>query len=125
MRALNQVLEMYRSHPDFLGLELTSAGQKGAVDDTPLHIAARRGDIEDISDLVAHGADVNDCGDLHNTPLHSAALTGQSVAVRKLLDLGANQFLTNEFLETPLEVARRGGHQEVVVLLAAADPGKG
>ena len=119
MATLEDVLSKYRTHPDFLGVELTRADQRGAVDDTPLHIAARKGDLEDIAILVAPGADINAWGDLHYTPLHSAAMTGQITAVRKLLELGGNPALPNEFSETPLQVARNGGHEEIVSLLAS------
>lgn len=76
MTALRDILDKYRSHPDFLGTDLVSADQRGAVDDAPLHIAARKGTIEDIVVLIESGATVNLRGDLGNTPLHYAALTG-------------------------------------------------
>jgi len=51
------VLLKYRTHPEFLGIELTRADQRSALDDTPLHIAARKGELEDT--VVLHGAGVN------------------------------------------------------------------
>ena len=117
MTKLEDVLLKYRTHPEFLGIDLTRADQRGALDDTPLHIAARKGELEDIVVLVAHGADVNALGDLRNTPLHAAALTGQINVLRKLLELGGNPNLVNEFSETPLQVARNGGHTEIASLL--------
>ncbi len=108
MITLEQVLAKYRSHPDFLGLDLRTADQRGAVDDGPLHIAARKGELEDVAVLVAHGADVNGRGDLGNTPLHSAALNGHAPVVAKLLELGADPSLRNEFSETALRVAQLG-----------------
>jgi ankyrin repeat protein len=117
MPTLEEVLAKYRNHPEFLGLDLRVANQRGAMDDTPLHIAARKGELEDIAVLVAHGADVNGRGDLGNTPLHNAALSGQAGAVTKLLDLGADPSLRNEFSETPLRVAQLGGYQAVANIL--------
>jgi uncharacterized protein len=118
MATLEEVLSNYRNHPEFLGIELTRADQRGAVDDTPLHIAARRGALEDIMVLVAHGAGVNLPGDLGNTPLHQAAMTGQTSAVLKLLELGADPALRNEFSETALRVAQLGGHAKVIDALS-------
>jgi ankyrin repeat protein len=119
MSTLRDVLEKYQSHPEFLGLELVSANQKGALDSSPLHIAARTGEVHDIEVLVAHGADVNLSGDLGNTPLHQAAMVGKAESVRQLLLLGADPSLRNEFQQTPLEVARLGNHAEVAKLIAA------
>lgn len=117
MRSLEEVLNRYRNHPEFLGIELARADQRGAVDDTPLHIAARLGEVDDIVVLVSHGADVNCRGDLGNTPLHQAALAGKEAAVRQLLLLGSDESIENEFGESPLKVAELGGHRVVVSLL--------
>ena len=117
MPTLEEVLLKYQNHPEFLGMRLTRPDQKGAVDDTPLHIAARKGEIEDIDILVAHGANVNVRGDLGNTPLHQAALNGQARAIARLLELGADPAVRNEFSETALRVAELGSHTEAVSLL--------
>jgi uncharacterized protein len=118
MSSLEEVLAKYRSHPEFLGVGLIHANQRGAVDDTPLHIAARKGEVGDLVVLVEHGAEVDLPGDLGNTPLHQAAMAGQAAAVAKLLELGANASLRNEFSETPLRVAQQGGHTHVIEVLS-------
>ena len=117
MTSLKEVLDKYRGHPEFLGLELVSANQRGALDASPLHIAARTGDVGDIEVLVAHGADVDLSGDLGNTPLHEAAMAGKVDSVRRLLLLGADTSVRNEFQQTALEVARLGNQTEVVRVL--------
>jgi uncharacterized protein len=75
-RKLAAVIEKYRSHPEFLGIEVVDLNQPGAVDNTLLHIAARSGTVDDIRTLVSSGARINIPGDLGNTPLHEAALRG-------------------------------------------------
>ena len=125
MDKLKEVLAKYQTHPEFLGLDLTRADQCGAMDDTPLHIAARKGELDDIAVLVRHGADVNLRGDLGHTPLHYAAMSAQAAAVERLLDLGADTSLKNEFSETPLQVAEVGGHMEIANILRAHRPQKG
>jgi len=117
MDKLKDVLAKYQTHPEFLGIELTRADQPGAMDDTALHIAARKGELDDIMVLVKSGADVNLKGDLGHTPLHYAAMSAQVAAVKRLLDLGADTSLKNEFSETPLQVAEVGGHAEIANIL--------
>jgi uncharacterized protein len=117
---LKKVLKKYEGHPEFLGLSLADASQRGALDNTPLHIAAGRGDVEDIRILVKSGADVNAVGDLGFTPLHCAALAGQTASIVELLALGANAALTNEFDQTALRVAEIGKYKDVVEILKRA-----
>lgn len=114
---LSAVIDKYRTHPEFLGLEITDVNQPGAVDDTVLHIAARLGADEDIEVLVAGGANVNAVGDLGHTPLHGAAANGRVRTVRLLLSLGARPDIRNEFGETPLDVALMLARADVVSIL--------
>ena len=114
---LEAVLVKYSSHPDFLGVELTNPNQKGAVDDTPLHIAARKGEIEDVEILLVHGAAINASGDLGNTALHYAAMTGKIDVVSKLLQRGASPNIKNEFGQTPEKIAELGRHKQVVEII--------
>jgi ankyrin repeat protein len=114
---LKKVLDKYKDHPQFLGLELIDPNQKGAVDDTPLHIAAQTGALYDIEILVVHGAEVNAIGDLGDTPLHCAARHGHVAAVEKLISLGAKPNALNEFSETPLELARLCDHLDTAAIL--------
>ena len=102
---LAEVLRKYQSHPEFLGLVLSDPNQKGAMEDSPLHIAARRGEVEDIEVLLAHGGNVNLIGDIGNTPLHESSLAGRVNVVKKLLELGADPSIKNEFAQTALNTA--------------------
>jgi|SRR6266568_328486 len=111
------VIKKYRSHPQFIGMEVGDPNQPGAMGDTMLHFAAEMGDVEDIEVLVAAGARVNVVGDIGNTPLHGAALMGKVAAVQKLLQLGADTRIKNEFGETALDVAKTGGHTAVSEVL--------
>ncbi len=120
MATLKDVLKKYSTHPDFLRMELTEPNQRGAVDDTPLHIAARKGALDDVEVLLQNGAAIDIAGDLGNTPLHYAAMSGKTEAVNKLLACGANPRLANEFGQTALEVADLGGHDKVAEVLKNA-----
>ncbi|MGP9601075.1 MULTISPECIES: ankyrin repeat domain-containing protein [unclassified Psychrobacter] len=105
-KVLQELLNKYKDHPDFLGMNLDTPNDKGAVDDTPLHIASRRGDVEDIILFIKYGADINQKGDLDNTPLHFAAMTNNLEVAKTLLNNGAIKKIRNEFDQTPLEVAK-------------------
>ena len=117
MKHMSEILMKYANHPDFIGINLAEPNQRGAVDDAPLHIAVRRGTLDDVSELLAVGANINLPGDMGNTPLHYAAMAGRNEVVSLLLKKGANPKLENEFLETPLKVAQLGGKKDVVHLL--------
>ncbi|MBN3841025.1 ankyrin repeat domain-containing protein [Burkholderia sp. Ac-20349] len=114
---LKSVFEKYKTHPEFLGLELTDPNQRGAVDDTLLHLAARKCAIDDMRVLIDAGADVNIVGDLGNTPLHQAAMMKQVESVKFLLKCGAKKQLKNEFDQTPLDVAEISKNTEIIHLL--------
>ena len=111
------IVRKYGSHPEFLGIEIGEPNQKGAVDDTLLHLAARTGAIEDIDVLVSCGANINAIGDLGNTPLHQAALCGQLDSAKTLVRLGAQLAIKNEFGQTAVDVATLGEHHAVADFL--------
>lgn len=114
---LARVIKKYQSHPQFLGIAITNPNERGALDDTMLHIAASMGAVEDIAVLVSAGANVNVSGDLGYTPLHQAAMSGHMSAVQKLLSLGADAKKKNKFDQTAADAAELGGHSEVSRIL--------
>lgn len=116
---LAAVIEKYRNHPEFLGIDFEDPNQRGAVDDTILHIAARTGAVEDMKVLIDAGANVNAVGDMGHTPLHQAAMRGQVESVRLLLRSGAGPDIKNEYGQTAVDVAALGGHDEVLKALKA------
>lgn len=117
IKMLKDVLLKYNDHPEFLGEDLVDVNQSGMFDETPLHIASRKGEVEDVEILLANGANVNVVGDIGNTPLHQAALTGRCNVIQLLLKLGADPKLKNEFNQTPLEVAILGSHEHAAKIL--------
>jgi ankyrin repeat protein len=75
--------------------------------------------------LIAAGANVNRTDHRCWTPLHAAIEGDQVETVRLLLSHGAQTDLAYDFNrgrgpETPLQVAQRMGHMEIVQLLQAA-----
>lgn len=116
-KELADLIKKYRRHPDFIGTDIVDANQAGGFDDTMLHIAARKGDLEDVKILVASGADVNAIGDIGNTPLHGASSKGRMEVVEFLLSKGADPRIQNEYGETPADWARNSEHHDVVQTL--------
>lgn len=114
---IKNLIDRYKEHAEFLGMELLDINQPGSVDDTMLHIAARKGNIEDIYFLISVGANINAIGDLGNTPLHQAAMRGALDSVKVLLELNANPLIKNEFGQTAADVARIGKYLSIYELI--------
>ena len=89
---------------------------------SPLHRAARGGDIEKAKALLDSGADLTARDDhMQSTPLAWAAKFGRLEMVRFLLERGAPKSLPDDpSWATPIAWARRRGHQEVAKLLSQA-----
>lgn len=95
------------------------SGDKGDGN-SPLHYAAREGNLQACCALLAAGADPNRGNKHGDTPLHWAALGGHMQIVRSLLDRGAHVDARSEFLETPLHLAVDKNHYSTVELLVAS-----
>lgn len=67
----------------------SAAKAKDAKGETPLHHAARHGDVEVIKVLLAHGADPNAKTPVGATPLHVARAFGEEKAAKVLVEAGA------------------------------------
>ncbi len=88
---------------------------------TPLHEAARKGDIEKVKVLLSAGANVNARDERGSTPLRWAALWDHTKTVKILLKAGANvNAKTNHHGWTLLHWETYGGETEMVKLLVEA-----
>jgi ankyrin repeat protein len=90
---------------------------------SPLHEAARKGDIEEAKKLLDAGADLTARDEhLRSTPLAWAAKFGQPEMVKFLLAHGAPKSLPDDPpWATPLSWALKRGHDSVVKLLREAE----
>ena len=104
---LTHVLSSMSDLPEFVGLELSNANQKGNYGNFPIHVAATWNDVEAIKVLVKNGANVDSRGEGQMTPLHRAAEAGNRDAVSILLELGANPSLLDTSEASPLDLAKR------------------
>merc|ERR550532_1995898 len=73
--------------------------------DTPLIIATREGQVDNIEALLGQNVDVNIANNKGDTPLINAAEKGQRTIVEQLLIRGASVDVSNEKGDTPLIVA--------------------
>ena len=88
---------------------------------TSLHVAAFGGHLSIVSLLLELGADVNACDNTHQTALTMATLKGATAIVKALLQVGANpNVATSKANCTPLHIAARDGHYDVLCLLASS-----
>ena len=89
--------------------------------ETPLHIWAQVGtDAAVASALVEAGAEVNARNVYGETPIYLTGLLDNPEAATVLLRLGADPMIPNCDGETPIEVARRQGHDDVVRVIENA-----
>ena len=87
----------------------------------PIHDAAKAGDIEQLEQLLAQGADINQGG--LATPLYYAINTEHGEAARFLVERGADVNAPSTW-GAPLHAAAAGGMTDIVTLLLdrGADP---
>jgi ankyrin repeat protein len=87
---------------------------------SPLHVAARKGDVPEAKRLLEAGADLTARDEhLRSTPLAWAAKFGQLEMVKFLLERGAPKSLPDDpSWATPLAWAARKGHDEIAKLLS-------
>ncbi|MFH1739462.1 MAG: ankyrin repeat domain-containing protein [bacterium] len=92
--------------------------QERPQSETPLHRAAREGDVAEVERLLAEGANPNAQDEEGITPLHQAALNGHAGSVESLLNHDAKIDIQDpSFGMTPLYLAAVAGQDELVSLL--------
>ena len=109
----------YRDHwyPKLLLSLINNGADVNIIDDeqnTPLHIAFQRDNIEIIMALLDRGADVNIIDDEQNTPLHLACKKGNIELVNKIINKGVDINASNGNQYTPLHLACKNGNVELV-----------
>ena len=84
------------------------------IGNTSLH-GADRGHKDVVQLLLDRGAETNMAN--QNTPLHYAVGGGHKDVAQLLLDRGADPNMANQNGNTPLDLARRYGHLDIVIIL--------
>ena len=85
-----------------------------------IHEAAFHGNVEMVRLFLDAGCSTEERNParLDETPIHKAASTGMAGVVRALLIRGADKLTTNSQGQDAREIARNGGHDEVVSILS-------
>ena len=117
---LEELFKDYQSLPEFCDRTLSDVNQISLFGEYPIHIAATRGSVEELSLLLKHGATLNVSGEHGYTPLHEAVEQGNLDAVKWLLENGADRKAKNNDGETAIELARLLNESEIAGLLEAA-----
>ena len=86
----------------------------------PLHYAATSGNAQVVQLLLDHYAYIDAESPNGSTPLMMAAMYGSAEAVKVLLDAGADATVKNALGLTALEFAQKAGHDDAVASIAAA-----
>jgi ankyrin repeat protein len=102
--------------PEFTGMKLLDVNQKGNSGNTPLSVAATRGDIDEVLALLDGGADPNISGEHGVTPLHDAVGQGHVEIAKLLIRMGARTDATAEFGGSPKDWAKRNGNHDLVAI---------
>lgn len=87
---------------------------------TPLHYAATNGHIEIMKQLLDKDAFINAQSPNGTTPLMMASMYGSLAAVKLLLDEGADPLMKNEQGMTATDFAKRANRTDVMEMLSAA-----
>ena len=98
---------------------------KNGIGETVLHYLAVEDRLEDVSWLLAHGADINTTNDFGNTPLSEAASLGYYELCDFFLRHNANPRITTPDGESALsEAATNNEYKVVELLLNHINPGE-
>lgn len=84
----------------------------------PLHSAASARNVALGKALLEHGAPVNARQAMGWTPIHAAAQNSDKAMAELLLKHGADPRTTNDEGVSALDLAKKGGHEDMVALLA-------
>ncbi|XP_051046845.1 ankyrin repeat domain-containing protein 12 isoform X2 [Phodopus roborovskii] len=85
--------------------------------ETPLHMAAIRGDVKQVKELISLGANVNVKDFAGWTPLHEACNVGYYDVAKILIAAGADVNTQGLDDDTPLHDSASSGHRAIVKLL--------
>jgi len=87
---------------------------------TPLIACARDDCLDNVTELLRSGANINATNSEGDTPLTNAACWGSARVVECLLKYGADPKLSDSLGVSPEEIARQQGHREIATTIRLA-----
>jgi ankyrin repeat protein len=105
MKTKAELLEEYKKKVWFEDYSIKTFDQPGSDGDTPIHVAALLGNLDDLNLMLLSSIDINKRGDIGNTALHYAALKGHEAIVEMLLKSGANPLIQNDYGDYAVDYA--------------------
>jgi len=112
---LRTILNDMQDLPEFTGIELGGFETVGKFGNTPLQVAAVRGDLDAIKILVEEGANLNSQGEHGYTPLHEAVEQNKPATVRLLLELGADATIRNDHGDLAVDICSIGDEDRSII----------
>ena len=91
------------------------------ITDTPLHSAAKMGNIELARALIEHHASIDWCCCSCVTPLHDAIINKHAEIVDLLLKSGANTDIPYDLSASVIELAKTRGTSKIVDMIISHD----
>lgn len=103
---LDALLARYQEFPLFEQCDVEDANSLAIDGESILHKAVMMKDVNGIKTLLNHSANPNHVGNMGDTPLHQAAFYNNLEIAEILIKSGAAVDITNEFGETPADLAK-------------------
>ena len=108
--------DLGRDQPSFAAIAPLNPNSRTPIGETPLQIAALRGDTSAIAALLDAGAQIDTPGEHGYTALHEAVSQGHAAAVSLLLARGAAVSVRNDSGYTPQQLAELLERDEITPL---------
>jgi len=123
---VQEFLEDISDLPEFVERPIPHVNSFGNFGNSPLKVAAVRGDTRAIQLLISAGAEINAINEDGETALHHAISQNHFEAAQLLLELGASTEIKNSFNMNPFEQISlfHGIDSRIVALATKIQPNK-
>ncbi|XP_007947196.1 ankyrin repeat domain-containing protein 12 [Orycteropus afer afer] len=113
----SQTTPTHKKTPSSSSRQKDKVNKRNERGETPLHMAAIRGDVKQVKELISLGANVNVKDFAGWTPLHEACNVGYYDVAKILIAAGADVNTQGLDDDTPLHDSASSGHRDIVKLL--------
>uniref|UniRef100_M3Y008 Ankyrin repeat domain 12 n=1 Tax=Mustela putorius furo TaxID=9669 RepID=M3Y008_MUSPF len=113
----SQTTPAQKKNPSSSSRQKDKVNKRNERGETPLHMAAIRGDVKQVKELISLGANVNVKDFAGWTPLHEACNVGYYDVAKILIAAGADVNTQGLDDDTPLHDSASSGHRDIVKLL--------